>query len=375
MIFERNNSIWSLMKIPFKYSPLLAVITAIQGIVEAIIPAINVIAVAEFVNTAANIFAGKADKSAIYLPLAYIVILLAFRLLFSSVMGYFTRKMHIRLNKRINLECIEKQASLTFEYIDNSESFMLIQRVFGDITKNINTIYNDVLNAVNLAVRFVSIMIIFVANGLWWIGGFINLFSAFAIISFMTYCVLYGKINTGLYIALVTSLILLIDQVIESAMAWANNLAQEKEFLKDLNTVCNFKSNNDVLCRLAANPIPIETIEFRNVTFKYPGTERTVLNNISFKIERGKHYGFVGRNGAGKSTIVKLLRGLYDNYSGGILINGKSLREYSCSDIKTMMGIIYQDYAKYELTLKENIAIGDVNTMSREDNTERIKEK
>jgi len=101
----------------------------------------------------------------------------------------------------------------------------------------------------------------------------------------MTYCVLYGKINTGLYIALVTSLILLIDQVIESAMAWANNLAQEKEFLKDLNTVCNFKSNNDVLCRLAANPIPIETIEFRNVTFKYPGTERTVLNNISFKIE------------------------------------------------------------------------------------------
>jgi len=66
---------------------------------------------------------------------------------------------------------------------------------------------------------------------------------------------------------------------------------------------------------------------------------------------------------------------LYDNYSGGILINGKSLREYSCSDIKTMMGIIYQDYAKYELTLKENIAIGDVNTMSREDNTERIKEK
>ena len=158
-------------------------------------------------------------------------------------------------------------------------------------------------------------------------------------------------------------------------MAWANNLAQEKEFLKDLNTVCNFKSNNDVLCRLAANPIPIETIEFRNVTFKYPGTERTVLNNISFKIEWGKHYGFVGRNGAGKSTIVKLLRGLYDNYSGGILINGKSLREYSCSDIKTMMGIIYQDYAKYELTLKENIAIGDVNTMSREDNTERIKEK
>lgn len=104
-----------------------------------------------------------------------------------------------------------------------------------------------------------------------------------------------------------------------------------------------------------------ETLEFVNVSFKYPNTQKYILQNMSFKIESGKHYAFVGLNGAGKTTITKLITGLYDDFEGAILINGKSIREYTQVQIKSMCAVAYQDFAKYSISMKENIAIGDIN--------------
>ena len=109
------------------------------------------------------------------------------------------------------------------------------------------------------------------------------------------------------------------------------------------------------------------TIEFKNVYFTYPGIEKYVLKNISFKLEGGDTAVLVGLNGAGKTTLVKLLTRLYDPTEGEILLDGKNIREYDLKELYSLYGIIFQDFGKYAIQAKENICFGDV---SKTDNIE-----
>ena len=119
-------------------------------------------------------------------------------------------------------------------------------------------------------------------------------------------------------------------------------------------------------------PRPIrQGIEFRKVSFRYPETEREVLQDVSFTIEAQKNVAVVGQNGAGKTTIVKLLSRFYDPTEGEILLDGKDLREYRLDDLRVQIGVIFQDYMRYDLTLGENIGIGSVADLS---DRQRIKE-
>lgn len=104
----------------------------------------------------------------------------------------------------------------------------------------------------------------------------------------------------------------------------------------------------------------VEAIEFLNVSFKYPNRKEFALKNISFKIVKGESISLVGENGSGKSTLVKLLSGLYDNYEGEILINGIPIRKINKECLGSKIGVIFQDFNKYELTCKENIALGNI---------------
>jgi ATP-binding cassette subfamily B protein len=113
------------------------------------------------------------------------------------------------------------------------------------------------------------------------------------------------------------------------------------------------------------NPIPIRVpfqhgIEFRNVTFTYPGRPEPALDNVSFSIGLGETVALVGKNGAGKSTIVKLLGRLYDPQGGQILIDGVDIREYDPSELRKPFGMMFQDYAMYQLPVAENIGVGNV---------------
>ena len=102
------------------------------------------------------------------------------------------------------------------------------------------------------------------------------------------------------------------------------------------------------------------TIEFRNVSFRYPGTKRDVLKNISFKVEAGDTVVLVGLNGAGKTTLLKLLTRLYDPTEGVILLDGHDIKEYDTKDLYAMFGVIFQDFGKYAFTVNENIAFGEI---------------
>ena len=101
-------------------------------------------------------------------------------------------------------------------------------------------------------------------------------------------------------------------------------------------------------------------IVFENVTFRYPGTERDILHNLSFRIRSGEKVALVGVNGAGKSTIVKLLCGLYVPDSGRITIGGKDITALSAEALHKAIAVVFQDFGCYQLTLRENIALGDL---------------
>lgn len=108
-------------------------------------------------------------------------------------------------------------------------------------------------------------------------------------------------------------------------------------------------------------PRPIaQGFEFRNVSFAYPGNSRRVLSDINFKIRPSERIALVGENGQGKTTIVKLLARLYDVTSGQILLDGVDIREYDLEDLWREIGVIFQDFVRYEMTAGRNIGLGRV---------------
>lgn len=102
------------------------------------------------------------------------------------------------------------------------------------------------------------------------------------------------------------------------------------------------------------------TIEFQNVSFRYPGTRRDVLKNVNLLLKPGETVVLVGLNGAGKTTLLKLLTRLYDPTEGTILLDGRDIREYDVKSLYKMFGIIFQDFGKYAFTVEENIRFGDI---------------
>jgi ATP-binding cassette, subfamily B, bacterial len=110
-----------------------------------------------------------------------------------------------------------------------------------------------------------------------------------------------------------------------------------------------------------AVPRPIKRgFEFKNVSFSYPGNPNPVLRNINFRLAPSERIALVGENGQGKTTIVKLLTRLYDVSDGQILLDGIDLREYAIEDLWREIGVIFQDFMRYEMTAGENIAIGRI---------------
>jgi ABC-type multidrug transport system fused ATPase/permease subunit len=109
---------------------------------------------------------------------------------------------------------------------------------------------------------------------------------------------------------------------------------------------------------------PKGEIRFQEVSFRYPGTKRDVLSNVSFRIQPGLTVALIGENGAGKTTLVKLIARLYDPSQGSIKLDGIDLRELKLSDLRRSIGFVFQDFVRFEATAGENIGYGDWRRMS-----------
>ena len=111
-------------------------------------------------------------------------------------------------------------------------------------------------------------------------------------------------------------------------------------------------------------PAPIlQGIEFRHVSFRYPGSDVDVLRDINLHIHPGERVALVGLNGAGKTTLIKLLTRLYDPTEGHVLLDGVDLREYDLTSLHQRFGVIFQDFVRYQFTVRENIGFGQVDAL------------
>lgn len=177
--------------------------------------------------------------------------------------------------------------------------------------------------------------------------------------------VVNGQMSAGMFMGIVSAVFGMIQKLGFQMSRSLENISRVGEYMKDLSEFVGLSEAEDALSEPDAEPISIDSLEFRNVSFHYPGSEEYILNRLSFKLEAGRHYAFVGKNGAGKTTITKLLTGLYTEYEGEILVNGKELCQYPVSAVKAMFSVVYQDFAKYYIKMKDNIALGDVHLTDR----------
>jgi ATP-binding cassette subfamily B protein len=159
---------------------------------------------------------------------------------------------------------------------------------------------------------------------------------------------------------------------LQQTFSTLSTIADQALFLTDLIAFFEMqptiKSKPNAL--LAPRPIRVG-FEFRNVSFRYPGSSRLVLNQLNLHLRPGERVALIGENGEGKTTIVKLLTRLYDPLEGQVLLDGVDLREYSLEDLYREIGVIFQDYMRYEMTARENIAVGRIELI---DNPELLRQ-
>jgi len=142
------------------------------------------------------------------------------------------------------------------------------------------------------------------------------------------------------------------------AFSIQGNLNEYKRYMQ-------FAEYKDIIKNINTRSITeCPSVEFRNVYFKYPGCDTYALENMSFKIDSGQKVAIIGINGAGKTTIVKLLLRFYEPTEGEILINGYDICEYSVKELYKAFSVCLQGVNVYAMTLKENIAISDVDKMN-----------
>ncbi len=149
--------------------------------------------------------------------------------------------------------------------------------------------------------------------------------------------------------------------LIQRLLLSASDIYAQSLNLQDLFTF--FAMQPTIATRPGARPVPMPFgtgFVFEDVGFRYPGSERWAVRHVSFTLRPGERVALVGENGAGKTTITKLIARLYDPSEGRILLNGVDLREYDLSSLRRAIGVIFQDFVRYDMRFDENIGVGEI---------------
>ncbi len=203
---------------------------------------------------------------------------------------------------------------------------------------------------------------LFLAEGAWQIG--INLVST-AVNCFLFIVIAKGVVNgeyqVGDY-SLYTGALTSIAGGITTLIATTASIYEGTLFIDNMITFMNEKS---MIVPTLPEPRRItrgiaHEFVFKDVSFRYPGTKRDIISHLDLTIKAGDTVVLVGLNGAGKTTLIKLLTRLYDPTEGVILLDGHDIREYEVSELYSAFSIIFQDFGKYAVSVKENIAFGEI---------------
>jgi ATP-binding cassette subfamily B protein len=178
--------------------------------------------------------------------------------------------------------------------------------------------------------------------------------------AYVIYRTVHGDLSWG-SLQLLAGAIAGASSGIQSLFATCAGIADQALFLTDLSTFFAVTPKSTPRAGGLPMPRPIrDGIVFENVSFVYPGATRPVLDRLNVRIHAGERIALVGANGEGKTTIVKLLTRLYDPTGGRILIDGVDLREYSIDALHREFGVIFQDFVRFDMTARENIALGRI---------------
>jgi ATP-binding cassette subfamily B protein len=194
-----------------------------------------------------------------------------------------------------------------------------------------------------------------------WAGAFLSLLSTagyYGAYAFVIYRTVTGALTWG-SLQFLAGAIAGASTNIQNIFSTFSSIADQSLFLTDLVEFLRvgptIRSKPDAI----PAPRPIrDGFVFERVSFSYPGTTRSVLDRLNLQIGRDERIALIGENGQGKTTIVKLLTRLYDPSEGRILLDGVDLREYSIEDLHREIGVIFQDFVRYEMSARQNIAVG-----------------
>ena len=168
-----------------------------------------------------------------------------------------------------------------------------------------------------------------------------------------------GEISVGIFVSAASQLLNVVSIMVQQLSELLKQLSGKREFRKDLVDFMGLPEEGEDILEAPDNAFAgFGELVFEHVSFCYPGTEKYVLRDVCFRLEAGKHYAFTGANAAGKSTVIKLMTGLYDSYEGRILVNGRELREYSPQEKKGLYAVVFQDFARYQISVREMVGIG-----------------
>ena len=154
----------------------------------------------------------------------------------------------------------------------------------------------------------------------------------------------------------------------------SRNILESKRYVTEYDNFLLKYKNEDVSKPEMANDFTsVFSLEFKNVSYKYPGGSSYALKNVNLKINQGEVVSFIGENGSGKSTLSKIVCGLLEDYTGEVLINGVNIKHMNKLDLFQCFGVAFQEFNKYSISLKENIIIGDLKNQNDERYDEVIK--
>jgi ATP-binding cassette subfamily B protein len=461
MVLTKPMTVFRALFIPFRVTPVFAVLSLIQKLVWLAIAPVHVLVTAYFINTAIRVVTDGVNASSMVMPLVALGVFQIYEYLMAPLSRLLQTRTRIQSQRKMRVPLMEKRARFEYKHLENTDTVDLLNRVNNDpegkLSDMMHLVFDFVIN-IGRTVSFVIILIaqapfsgmllvmmavpLFVVSiragkdryqaerdmtersrfhwmlsyymrgretacernlfgftknlseqyfkafetvrkyvlkiGIKWfirrqisalLMGFISVITLFVLIPEVA----AGNFTVGLYIALMAALLNAIRYMSGGLPFFFDTFAQRRENLKDFNRFLLLSETSGAESLPEVNPPAFEKIEFRNVTFSYPGTDKIILNKLNLTLEKGKHYAFVGANGAGKTTLTKLITRLYDNYGGEILLNGKELREWPIPVVKAVFAAVFQDFARYDISVADNIAIGKTNGASETEIDEAIK--
>ncbi len=184
---------------------------------------------------------------------------------------------------------------------------------------------------------------------------FVYLFSASAYLFFLV-PLMQGKMELGFYIAIIPALQKIGKYFVGLIDNQLSDLKGNESFCKDIHDVFQLEEqyyeNKEMMRK------DFSVIELKDVTYRYPNAERPIIEKLNLKLEQGHHYALVGKNGSGKTTLIKLLLGLYQPQEGAIFLDGQNIKELSFEELQSRFSVIFQDFGRYAMSIKENIEMG-----------------